>query len=151
MNKIANWSKKLSGVGSLFLVSAALAVEEINLIPEAPYTGLQNITVPGIISTLIKLILVIAALVAFIFLIVGGIKWITSGGDKEQTAKAQGTITAALIGLVIVFSAWAILRLLETFFGVSIFSVQIPTIQKVPWVTNTPGPVVPTVVPTDIP
>ena len=134
MNKIARLSKKLSGVGSLFLASVVLAQQEnISLLPPAPYTGLENITIPCIISTLIKLILVVAALVAFIFLVVGGIRWITSGGDKEQTAKAQGTITAALIGLVIVFSAWAILRLLETFFGVSIFTVSVPAIPTNIW------------------
>jgi uncharacterized membrane protein len=139
MHKIAELSKKLSGLTSLSLLSVVLAQQEnISLLPPAPYTGLQDITVPGIISMLIKLILVVAALVAFIFLVVGGIKWITSGGDKEQTAKAQGTITAALIGLVIVFSAWAILRLLETFFGVSIFRVTVPAIPTNIWVTRTP-------------
>jgi len=67
-------------------------------------------------------------LVAFGFLIFGGIKWISSGGDKEQTAKAQSTITAALIGLVIVFAAWAIIKLIETFFGISILTLTIPSV-----------------------
>ena len=107
---------------------AVLAAEQINLKPGGEFERLGNITIPAIVSALIKFALVIAALVAFVFLILGGIKWITSGGDKEATAKAQGRITAALIGLVIVFAAWAIIRLIETFFGVSILTLTIPSI-----------------------
>lgn len=83
---------------------------------------------PRIVSGAIQLILVIAALVAFVFLIIGGIKWVTSGGDKEKTAGAQRTLTAALVGLVIVFAAWAIMKLLETFFGIEILTLSIPTV-----------------------
>jgi len=103
---------------------------DINLQPPAGWEKLATITLPGIVSTIIKLILVIAALIAFFFLVYGGIKWIISSGDKEQTAKAQGTITAALIGLVIVFAAWAIIRLLEAFFGFEILTKL--TIPQVP-------------------
>lgn len=108
----------------------AQSTRDINLQPPSGWEKLANITLPGIVSTVIKLILVVAALIAFIFLVIGGIKWITSGGDKEQTAKAQGTITAALIGLVIVFAAWAIIRLLEAFFGIEILTKL--TIPQVP-------------------
>jgi len=81
---------------------------------------LKTITAPALLSTAVTMTLIIAALVAFFFLVFGGIKWITSGGDKDATAKAQGTITAALIGLAIVFSAWAIMKIIEAVFGVSI-------------------------------
>ena len=72
--------------------------------------------------------LVVAAIVFFFILVIGGIKWIASGGDKAQTEGARNQITAALVGLVIVFAAWAILALIKTFFGVDIFSLTIPTI-----------------------
>ena len=84
--------------------------------------GLSQIEAPSLLQAIISMVLIIAALVAFFFLVFGGIKWITSGGDKDSTAKAQGTITAALIGLAIVFSAWAIMKIVETVFGVSILS-----------------------------
>jgi len=109
---------------NIFKPIAIYAQDEgtIQLAPQsASFTALTTPTVPSIISAAITWILVLSALVAFLFLILGGIKWITSGGDKESTAKAQGTITAALIGLAVVFSAWAILKLLEYFFGVTIF------------------------------
>ena len=53
-----------------------------------------------------------------------------SGGDKANTEAARNQITAALVGLVIVFAAWAILTLVDTFFGTAILSgLEIPTAQ----------------------
>jgi len=78
-----------------------------------------NFTVQGIVSNLINLILVIA-FVAFLFLLLlGGIQWITSGGDKELLAKAKGKLTSAIVGIIIVISAWAILSLVRNFFGLT--------------------------------
>lgn len=125
--------KFLSQISHCALAGAVMAQGGFSLEPPAGFENLGQITLPGIVSTAIKLILIISALVAFVFLVIGGIRWITSGGDKEGTAKAQSTITAALIGLVVVFAAWAIIKLLETFFGIQILSsLDIPTV--------TPGP-----------
>lgn len=92
------------------------------------FRGLTNLTVPGIVSGFIRLTLVIAAIVFFFILVIGGIKWIASGGDKAQTESARNQITAALVGLVIVFAAWAILALIRTFFGVDIFQLTLPSV-----------------------
>lgn len=93
------------------------------------FSDLTNLTVPGIVSGFIKLALVIAAIVFFFILVIGGIRWILSGGDKAQTEGARSQITAALVGLVIVFAAWAILALINTFFGIDIFQLTLPTLQ----------------------
>ena len=94
----------------------------VDLVPPvgSGFQNLQLITFPGIIRGAIGLVLVIAAIVFFFVLVIGGIRWITSGGDKAQTEAARGQITAALVGLVIVFAAWAIIQLLQLFFGVNI-------------------------------
>src|SRR3972149_8194754 len=75
--------------------------------------------------------IIIAAIMVFFYLLWGGISWLTSGGDKAKTEEAQKRITAAVIGLAIVASAWAIIKVIDTFFGVGIFSgtgVNIPTV-----------------------
>ncbi|MEK7525944.1 MAG: pilin [Patescibacteria group bacterium] len=87
----------------------------------------ENLTIASLISGLITFALVIAAIVFFFMLVIGGIKWILSGGDKGQTESARNQITAALVGLVIVFSAWAIAQLIKAFFGVDIFTLELPT------------------------
>ena len=78
------------------------------------------------VSGFIRLVLVIAGLAFFFILVIGGIKWILSGGDKAHTEGARNQITAALVGLVIVFSAWAIIQLINTFFGVNILKLDLP-------------------------
>lgn len=100
----------------------------INLQNVGPnFSGLTSLSAAGIISGLIKLALVVAAVVFFFILVIGGIRWIASGGDKAQTEAARNQITAALVGLVIVFAAWAIIALVQTFFGINIFSLSIPS------------------------
>ncbi|MEK7168617.1 MAG: hypothetical protein AAB778_01265 [Patescibacteria group bacterium] len=91
------------------------------------FQGATSLTVAGMVSGFIRLILVIAGLAFFFILVIGGIKWILSGGDKAHTEGARNQITAALVGLVIVFSAWAIIQLINTFFGVNILQLDLPT------------------------
>ena|SRR6056297_2748554 len=43
-----------------------------------------------------------------ILTITGGIMWMTAGGNTEQVAKARKLITSAVIGLVIIFAAYAL-------------------------------------------
>lgn len=108
----------------------ALAQSEISIGVPAPTTGgLKVITDPGkLISSAVGLILIISALAAFIYLVWGGIRWITSGGDKAGVDTARNQIQAALLGLFIVFGAWAIMLVLQTFFGVTILgNIKIPT------------------------
>lgn len=70
-----------------------------------------------------------AGIVAFLMLLIGGIQWVTSGGDKEAVDKARKRITNALIGLAITFSIFAIIFIVETLFGVSITEFTIPVIK----------------------
>lgn len=106
-----------------------LLAETIDLQPKSGnFTALGSLTLPQIISGLIRFTVVIAAIVFFFILVIGGIRWIASGGDKAQTEAARNQITAALVGLVIVFAAWAIVALINVFFKIDIFSLAIPTV-----------------------
>jgi hypothetical protein len=81
-----------------------------------------------LISALVGTVLIIAALLAFLYLILGGIKWITSGGDKAGMEEARNKITHAIVGLIIVGAAWAIMTLVQNFLGVQIIggSINLP-------------------------
>ncbi len=102
--------------------------EKIEIKPKAgsQFARLGELTIGSIVSGLIRFSLVIAALAFFFILVIGGIRWILSGGDKANTEAARNQITAALVGLVIVFAAWAIVQLINTFFGINIFELQLP-------------------------
>ena len=106
-------------------VFAEGATEPFNLLPSGQWANLGTVTFTSIVSALIVFILIVAALVFFFMLVIGGIRYITSGGDKAATEAARGQITAALIGLVIVFAAWAIITLVNTFFGINLFELNI--------------------------
>lgn len=105
-------------------------MEPISLTPGGQFSQL-NFTIPALITASIQLLFVVAAIIFFFMLVIGGIKWILSGGDKAQTEGARNQITAALVGLVIVFAAWAIVQLLGTFFGITIFNgLTIPVVGR---------------------
>jgi TRAP-type C4-dicarboxylate transport system permease small subunit len=82
-----------------------------------------------LLSAVVELLLILAALIAFIYLILGGIQWITSGGDKAGMEAARNKITHAVVGLIIVGAAWAIMTLVQQFLGVDIIgntNLEIP-------------------------
>lgn len=91
--------------------------------------GASQLSVPGMVSGFLNLILIVAGLAFFFILVIGGVKWIMSGGDKAHTEGARSQITAALVGLVIVFSAWAIAKLIDSFFGINILNLKIDSIK----------------------
>lgn len=112
---------------TLVLSSAPAFAQDIKLEPKGEFEDLRDITVGGLVAGLVKLVLIVAALVFFFILVIGGIRWILSGGDKAATEAARNQITAALVGLVIVFSAWAIIQLIDALFGVSIIELDLPS------------------------
>lgn len=107
----------------------AFAQEKLTIDKNAP-GNLEDITIQSLLSGLVKTLVVVAAIVFFFMLVLGGIKWIMSGGDKGKTEEARNQITAALVGLVIVFAAWAIAQLIATLFGVNVFDLELPKFTK---------------------
>ena len=87
-----------------------------------PYLGLEygaatnlssqdvRLTAERIIYTLLGTL----GIVAVVLVIYAGFKWMTSGGNEENVKGAQKILTAAVIGLVIILSAYAITRFVMT-------------------------------------
>lgn len=99
------------------LIQKVYAQATIN-IPPSPLMPIKDFG--QLISALVGVLMIIAALLAFFFLILGGIQWITSGGDKAGMEAARNKITHAIVGLIIVGAAWAIMILVQNFLGVTI-------------------------------
>jgi hypothetical protein len=76
-------------------------------------------------SRLLNVALLLSAILVFAFLVMGGVQWITSGGDKGKTDAAKNRITAALVGLAIVASSYALMQVVAYFFGVNPFNPEI--------------------------
>ena len=119
----------ISALNSL-IVHPAFA-QKINLAPDGFGEELTRITFQGIVSGAISLAMLAVALIFFFILIAGGLRWVMSEGDQKAVEAARGQITNALIGLAIVFAAFAIMKLIEIVFGISLLNgITIPTFNK---------------------
>lgn len=78
-----------------------------------------------LLPNLISLSFVVATIIFVAIIIVGAIQWITSGGDKNSIESARGKITNALIGIIILFSLFAIIYILENFLGVKLLELKL--------------------------
>ncbi|MCL6096057.1 MAG: pilin [Patescibacteria group bacterium] len=97
------------GTGSALLATVAVfAQTKIELSP--PKGAQTSVPLEKIPQFVITLLFVVGIVIALAFLIYGGIKWIISGGDKANVDAARKHIVAAIIGLVIVVSAFVILN-----------------------------------------
>lgn len=73
-----------------------------------------------IISALLPYLFVLAGLILFAFIIWAGFEFLTSAGDPEKVKSAQGKLTSAIVGFIIIFAAYWIAQILQIIFGVSI-------------------------------
>jgi len=64
----------------------------------------------GYIKKIINILLQVLGIISVIVIIVGGIRYATSGGDSKQTAAAKDTILYAVVGLVVAILAYAIVN-----------------------------------------
>lgn len=69
----------------------------------------------------IGLLMVAAFILAFVFLVIGGIGFISGGGDKAKVESSRNKIIYAVVGIVVVLAAFAIINFVQGFFGVTIF------------------------------
>ena len=106
-----------------FAVIPIYAASSVNPCPKNASGGLSKLcgyntsTLAKIITNSITMLLIIAVLASLFFLIAGGIKWITSGGDKAGVEQARNWIIASIVGLVITFLSFFIISFVLNFFG----------------------------------
>lgn len=80
-----------------------------------------------IFGNILTIAVSLAVLALFAMLIMGGFKFLTSGGDPKAAGSARQTMTYAILGIVLMAIAYLIFRLIETFTGVNVTNFTIPT------------------------
>lgn len=91
-------------------------------------------TMPGttflgkFLRTGISLVLIAGTVIFFFILTSGGIRWLSSSGDKANLESAQKQISSGLVGLVILLSSFVIIKLIETLFGIDLLNITLPTL-----------------------
>jgi len=76
----------------------------------------------------IEFLLIIAIIICLFYLVWGGVRYIMSGGDKGKADQARSSLVAALVGLVIALSAFFIMNLVLSFFGLGLSTLKVPTL-----------------------
>ncbi|HYC79935.1 MAG TPA: hypothetical protein VEC17_02820 [Candidatus Binatia bacterium] len=96
------------------VVTPFLAGAQFNL-PDPGGTGLtggitNESTLTGFILRVINIALALAGLIAVLFLIIGGFRYITAGGNDEAAGSAKKIILNAVIGIIVVILSFVVVR-----------------------------------------
>lgn len=75
-----------------------------------PVAMSTNATIGGLIGSIVKIITLIAAGLAVIYLIYSGIIYITAAGNPEAAKKGQQGVINAVIGIIIIVAAYFIIN-----------------------------------------
>jgi hypothetical protein len=73
-------------------------------------------SLPSVFGSITNVLLFIIGAISVIVIIIGGIRYVTSGGDQANIKAAKDTILYAVIGLVVAFLAYAIVNFVTTQF-----------------------------------
>ena len=67
-----------------------------------------------VIQSVINTLLFVIGIISVIMLIIGGIRYVISGGNQSQVEGARNTILYAIVGLVVAFVAWGAVNFVIT-------------------------------------
>lgn len=81
--------------------------------------GFENLG--AIVSKFLPYILGIAGLVLLLFLVMAGFQYLTSGGDPKATQSAQEKMTSAVVGFILLFTAYWLFQILGILMGLDFF------------------------------
>lgn len=111
--------KKLISLGlvSLFAFSMMTSVAFAQVAIQDELGGTFGLGTQDLKQTLIGVVNVLLGflgILAIIVILVGGFKWMTSGGNEEKVAGARQMIVAGIIGLAIILASFAIVQFIVT-------------------------------------
>lgn len=99
----------------MFDIHAVIDLNDPALFPPAGHAN-----VGALATVVVQVLIAVAGILSFIFIIISGIKIVTSGGDPKKLASAQATILYAIIGVIVAILALVIINLVQGFIGTSV-------------------------------
>ena len=82
------------------------------------YTPLSSITT--LFANILSVVVILAGFAAFAMLVFGGFRFIIAQGDPKAVQAARGTITWAVVGLVMIIVSWLVLLFISQFTGLNL-------------------------------
>jgi len=123
MNNKKSFSKKILFILSFCLLAVNFFTAN-NLVVHAqcgPAIGIPCNPLEGTISNLSEAIIVVTlyllsliGLVALLFIVFAGIKYMSSSGNEEQIKSAKNTLYSAVLGLTVALMAYGILSVINS-------------------------------------
>ncbi len=93
---------------SLFFISLPVSAAGDYGLSETGANLPQNADLPGMIGKVLGTVLGFTGTIFFVLVVYAGLMWMTAAGNEERIKKAKQILIGALIGLVIILSAYAI-------------------------------------------
>lgn len=103
------------------LIKPIFAANLSNIYSPAQSLGGNNMTLSTLLNPLIKNILTISGIAAFVVLILAGFSFISSTGDEKKLEQASNMLNYALIGLLVIAAAWLITKIIGSLLGYDFF------------------------------
>lgn len=100
-----------------FEIGDAFQIGEQSIEGKAGYT-----TIGEFVSTVLPNVYVLAGLIMFFLILLGGIGLISAGGDTEKIQAGSKKITIAIAGFAIIFLSYWIIQIISLLTGIEIFS-----------------------------
>lgn len=98
------------------------------VVPPRIGTGSGAPIVGSIIGAVMGVLLIFGFLSAIFYFILGAHKWITSTGDKGKLTEAREQITQAMVGLLLMVSVWAVLKVISAIIGFDLTRLPLPVL-----------------------
>ncbi len=79
-----------------------------------------------LIANAIRAVVALGGVALFIMLLVGGFNFLFSAGDQKKLEAARGTVTQALVGIIVMALAYLIIRTIQLVTGVDLSTLKFP-------------------------
>ena len=105
---------KIRATGIVGLTSASVALATTGVVHAQIDDGFNDANpgtttstdLPVLIKNIINILLYVVGVAAVVMMIIGGIRYIVSGGDQQAVTNAKNTILYSIVGLVIAMLAF---------------------------------------------
>lgn len=101
--------RRVAALAAIQLLAAPVAFAQLAGPPVIPPGG-GGADLPDVAGKIINAFLSVLGIIAVVIIIIGGFKWLTSGGSDEKVEEAKKMLMSGIIGVIIILAAFAIAR-----------------------------------------
>jgi len=93
-----------------------------NLLFQGDSASTTYTSVNTLFNNILPNVYIVAGLIIFVMIVVGGFTIIANGGNQDKVAEGGKIITSAIIGFVVLFASYWIIQLIQVLTGIQILS-----------------------------